>query len=105
MKTRDLLIGLAAALLLALVISPFASSSPDGLERVAEDKGFLEKGEGPASLPAPIPDYAMPGIANAKLATSVAGVAGTLLVFGLGWGIGTLVVGRSRNKKSTQAGA
>jgi hypothetical protein len=42
-------IGLGISLLLALFISPFASSSPDGLEKVAETKGFAEKGGGVAS--------------------------------------------------------
>jgi cobalt/nickel transport protein len=40
-KAREILIGLSVALLLALVLSPFASASPDGLEMVAEQKGFL----------------------------------------------------------------
>ena len=105
MKTRDILIGLAAALLLAIAISPFASPSPDGLERVAEDKGFLEKGEGPAVLPSPIPDYAMPGITNEKLATSVAGVAGTLAVFGLAWGIGSIVTRRGKSGTTPPSGS
>jgi cobalt/nickel transport protein len=39
-------IGLGASLLVALFLSPFASSSPDGLEKVAETGGFKEKGEG-----------------------------------------------------------
>ena len=56
MKAREILIGLSAALLLALVLSPFASSSPDGLEKVAERQGFLAKGEGEPALKAPVPD-------------------------------------------------
>ena len=105
MTTRDILIGLAAALLLAIAVSPFASPSPDGLERVAEDKGFLEKGEGPSVVAAPIPDYAMPGIANEKLATSAAGVAGTLAVFGLAWGVGSLVCRRGGKAGPTPSGS
>ncbi len=79
--------GLALALALTL-ISPLASPHPDGLERVAEDIGFLE-----AAQDAPyeiIPDYVFPGISNEALATIVAGVAGTIVVFGLAVGLAAL---------------
>lgn len=91
MKPREILFGLAAALLLALVLSPFASPWPDGLEKVAADKGFLHKGEGKTVLAAPIPDYAWPGIKSERLSTRVAGVVGTLAVFGIAWGAAALL--------------
>ncbi|MBI5555586.1 MAG: PDGLE domain-containing protein [Elusimicrobia bacterium] len=91
MNKKDILIGLGLALLVALVLSPFASSKPDGLERVAEDTGFLEKGEVQPILPSPIPDYTFPGSHNEKVATAVAGIAGTLVVFGLGYGLARLL--------------
>lgn len=75
------------AMLAAAVLSPWASALPDGLEKVAIDKGFIHKGEGAAIGPALIPDYVFPGIANQTLATSVAGVLGTLMVFGLAYKI------------------
>ncbi len=71
-------------LLLALVVtlfSPLASPHPDGLERVAEDKGFLDRAR--EAYYHIIPDYVFPGIANEKAATIVAGIVGTLLVFGV----------------------
>ena len=78
--------GLGVSLGLAAVFSPFASSSPDGLEKVAEDKGFLEKGEGePAWKHSPAPEYAVPGLASERIATGAAGFAGTALVFAAGW--------------------
>ena len=56
------ILALAVAIGLATAASPFASSSPDGLERVAEDKGFLERGHlGTVQDRAPVPDYAAPG--------------------------------------------
>jgi cobalt/nickel transport protein len=91
MKRRDIIIGLIIALFLAGIISMFASSSPDGLEKVAENLGFLEKGEGEPAIKSPAPDYALPGLKNEKLATSIAGIAGTLVVFGLGYGIAFLL--------------
>ena len=91
------LAGLLVSLILATLISPFASSSPDGLEKVALDKRFLVRSEGKTvwklSL---IADYLMPGIKNEAFATGLAGLAGTLLVFGTALGIGRLISKRSR---------
>jgi len=80
--------GLLIALALAL-LSPVASPHPDGLERVAEEKGFLDAARGP--LYELIPDYLFPGIADEGVATIVAGVMGTLLLFGLGYGLAYLL--------------
>ena len=71
--------GLLVALALA-VMAPLASVNPDGLEKVAEQLGFLENAQGP--LYNIIPDYVFPGISNQALATIAAGILGTLIVFG-----------------------
>jgi len=86
-----ILILLGVAVLAAVFFSPFASTKPDGLERVAEDKGFLERGEGPQAINSPIPDYVMPGIKNEKLATSLAGLVGMIIVGVLIFGVGTIL--------------
>jgi hypothetical protein len=78
------ILALALAIGLATAASPFASSHPDGLEKVATDKGFLDTG---ASHSGPIGDYAFPGVQNERVATGLAGFAGTLIVFGLAYGI------------------
>jgi cobalt/nickel transport protein len=91
MKKRDVIIGLVVAVFLAGIISMFASSHPDGLEKVAENLGFLEKGEGEPAIKSPVPDYEWPGLKNEKLATSIAGIAGTLVVFGLGYGLAAIL--------------
>lgn len=91
MGKKEIFLGLAAAVFLAVLISPFASPHPDGLEKVAWNKGFLEKGEVKPALVSPVPDYAWPGIKNEKAATSLAGVMGTLLVFGLGYSVAILL--------------
>jgi cobalt/nickel transport system permease protein len=70
--------GLLLAVVLA-ILSPLASAYPDGLEWVAEQKGFLDIAQGP--LYEIIPDYVMPGLANEALATIVAGLIGALIVF------------------------
>ena len=49
------------------------------LEKVAEDKKFLSKGQ--EKWKAPLPDYTLPGIKHEGLSTSAAGVIGTLITF------------------------
>ncbi|MCX7707810.1 MAG: energy-coupling factor ABC transporter permease [Anaerolineae bacterium] len=78
----------AVGLLIALgltVLAPLASAHPDGLEWVAEQRGFLDLAQG--AVYEIIPDYVFPGIANEALATIVAGILGTLLVFGVTLGL------------------
>lgn len=71
--------GLVIAAILA-VISPLASANPDGLEWVAEEKGFIEAAQGP--LYNIIPDYVLPGISNEAVATILAGLVGIIIVAG-----------------------
>lgn len=78
-------LALAVAVGLATAVSPHASSAPDGLERVAGDKGFLDKGT--LHEDSSMPGYAFPGIADQRVATGVAGFAGSLGVFALGYGL------------------
>ena len=89
--------GLGISLLLALFLSPFASSSPEGLEKVAKMEGFTERGESWKFWKhAPLPDYANPWIKNRKVSTALSGLVGTLAIFLLAVGIGKLL------KKSPQ---
>jgi cobalt/nickel transport system permease protein len=80
--------GLAIALAVTVFLAPFASAHPDGLEYVGAKIGFL-RGKAPALVSAPIPDYelAILGPRHVKLATALAGVVGTLVVFGVGLGM------------------
>lgn len=78
---------------IAVFLSPFASSSPDGLELVAKDLGFIEKGEKQV-INSPVPDYAIPGIKSEGLGTALAGAAGTLLTFGAVYAFGRSVARR-----------
>ena len=69
----------------ARVVSPLASKHPDGLMKVAEQYGFISSAHGPTfSL---VPHYLFPGVSNTALATILAAVLGTLIVFGVAiWG-------------------
>jgi hypothetical protein len=90
-------LALAVAVALGTAFSPFASSSPDGLEKVAEEKGFLDEGRlAPVQESSPVPDYAFPGIDDPRLATAAAGFVGTLGVFLLGAGAIAVVRRRPR---------
>ncbi len=94
-------IGLGISLLLALFLSPFASPSPDGLEKVAEMKGFSEKGESCKLWKfAPLPDYVIPWIKNEKVSTALSGLIGTLSIFFIVLGIGRIMK-KSPKKSST----
>lgn len=90
------LTGLGTSLFLAGVISPFASQNPDGLDRVSQDHGFDTKAqENPPSHQLPFyaifDEYALRGVPE-TIATPLAGLVGTLVVFGLSWGMGKLLV-------------
>jgi len=95
MKSKWWLVALGVCLLVA-ILSPLASSSPDGLERIAEDKGFLGlAGESPFQI---IADYVFPGIQNEALATITAGIIGTLLLFGIAYGLAAVLAYSRRHK-------
>jgi cobalt/nickel transport system permease protein len=88
-----------AGVIIALVVvlfSPFASGDPDGLERVAEDLGFIQQG---ASAPYEIlPDYTIPLLGTTSLSTIVAGVVGALIVAGI-----TIAIGRMLRNPAASA--
>ena len=75
------LVGVAAALIIAMFVSVFASSFPDGLEKVAENLGFIDKTEeiAPEGIFL-IPDYAVSSVENELWQTSLAGLSGVLII-------------------------
>lgn len=95
--------GLGIALLIGVFLSPFASSDPDGLDRVSQDQGFENKAvEDPLAHKLPFyqifDEYAMRGVPE-QIATPMAGLLGTLATFGIAWGAGKLLVqGRTETR-------
>jgi hypothetical protein len=85
--------GLLVALLLAGVASYYASSSPDGLNRVAADQGISRTQQGHQTAGGPLAGYRAKGVENDRLSGLVAGVAGALVVLTLFGGL-TLVLRR-----------
>jgi PDGLE domain len=96
-RARWLLLGgVVIALILAGIVSFYASSSPDGLERVATDKGFGEEADDHALADSPLADYDTEGVDNERSSVGVAGVAGTLIVLVIAGGVAYGIRRRSR---------
>ncbi|MFE7729554.1 energy-coupling factor ABC transporter permease [Streptomyces anthocyanicus] len=68
--------GLVASLVLAGFVSFYASADPDGLEKVASDKGIDEKAKEHANADSPLADYGVEDITNARVSGGLAGVIG-----------------------------
>ena len=82
-----LVVGLAVATLLAGVLSYYASSHPDGLERVAEQAGFADTAEESATADGPLADYRVKGVEDDRAAGGLAGVIGAAAVLALSLGL------------------
>ena len=81
MSTRAVIIaGAAIAMFLAGIASYYASSSPDGLEKVGGDLGFTESATTSAAEGSALAGYAVSGIDNARISGGLAGIAGVLVV-------------------------
>jgi cobalt/nickel transport system permease protein len=79
--------------LAVVLLSPLASANPDGLERVAEDLGFLSRGQ---SAPYEIlPDYTVPFLGATPFSTILAGAIGVVVVLIL-----AVLAGRTLQRKS-----
>lgn len=94
--------GLAVSVVLVVLVAPWASSWPDGLEKVAEQLGFAERATTTAW--APIPDYEWPGVRWSALAMAMAGLVGTAVVLGLAMWLGRALA-RTRDRKPDAEGA
>jgi cobalt/nickel transport system permease protein len=88
---------LGVCVVLAGLVSSFASANPDGLEYVAEQLGFIETAEDSAVASSPFSDYAVVGIDNPVLATGLAGVLGVLVALGIG-----LLIARTVRSRAAQ---
>lgn len=88
LPTRLVLAGLlVATLLVAGVVSYYASSDPDGLNRVAQDEGFASTESGHATADSPLADYTVAGVDDERLSGGLAGVAGVAVVLLLTGGL------------------
>lgn len=79
-----LVAGLLIGLALAVFLSPFASGSPDGLEKVAEEEGFADTATDHQFGDSPLADYSVDGVDEGNVSTGASGLIGVLLTFGVG---------------------
>jgi cobalt/nickel transport system permease protein len=78
---RGWVIAGAVISLIVVLLSPLASASPDGLERVAINIGFIEAGaDAPYEI---LPDYTIPLLGETGFSTILAGAIGALIVAGI----------------------
>jgi hypothetical protein len=88
--------GVILILALLVLVVPFASTLPDGLEKVAETLGFQYRANVQYQFAAPLKDYAFPLTMSPALASITAGLAGALIVFGLSLILVRLLVPRQK---------
>ncbi|BAT52233.1 Cobalaminbiosynthesis CbiM protein [Nostoc sp. NIES-3756] len=87
---RGWLVPVVSIVLVAGIFSLAASAWPDGLERVAEDLGFIKLGEQVRiAVPTPLADYEIPGLG--AIGTSIAGLVGSAVCFAIAFGIAKVV--------------
>ncbi len=92
---------LLISLILAGVVSFYASGNPDGLTRVAADKGLDEREKSSATADSPLADYAVKDIDNPRLSGGLAGVLGVSIVLVLAGGVAYAV--RRRTPEADKA--
>ncbi|MCO5200974.1 MAG: PDGLE domain-containing protein [Chloroflexi bacterium] len=98
-RYRWAIAGLLITVLVVIILAPLASSDPDGLDRVSEDKGFAEQGKDhPYSF---LPDYSVPGIDDDRATVIVSGLIGVAIVFVLTMAFGAYVRQQSRRSNQT----
>jgi cobalt/nickel transport system permease protein len=87
---RGWLVPVVSIFLIAGVLSLFASAWPDGLEKVAENVGFIDLAEKVrVQVPTPLADYAIEGLG--PIGTSIAGLLGSAVCFAVAFGIAQVV--------------
>ena len=88
---RLLIVGGLLAVLLAGVVSLYASAQPDGLNRVAEDQGIAASQRDSVAAGSVFADYSVSGLGDGRAGGAVAGLAGVAVTAVLGFGFFHLV--------------
>ncbi|WP_071188596.1 energy-coupling factor ABC transporter permease [Trichormus sp. NMC-1] len=89
-KFKGLLVPIVSIILVAGVLSLFASAWPDGLEKVAENLGFINLAEEVrVEVPTPFADYGIEGLE--QIGTSIAGLIGAAICFAVAFGIAKVI--------------
>jgi cobalt/nickel transport protein len=94
---KFIVMGVLVSALLAGGASFYASSNPDGLEKVAEDIGFIDTAKDNANSDTTLADYGVKGIENERLSVGVSGLIGVVATGAISGGLFLLL----RRKKPT----
>ena len=87
MKNPLVVTGLVVSLVLAGGVSYYASSHPDGLEKVAGDIGFLDSAKESAVEDGPLAGYGVAGVKNERISGGLAGVIGVASTAAVSFGL------------------
>ena len=87
MKNPLVFTGLVVSLVLAGGVSYYASSQPDGLEKVAGDIGFLDSAKESAVEEGPLAGYGVAGVENERISGGLAGVIGVASTAAISFGL------------------
>ena len=87
MKNPLVVTGLVVSLVLAGGVSYYASSHPDGLEKVAGDIGFLDSAKESAVEDGPLAGYGVAGVENERISGGLAGVIGVASTAAVSFGL------------------
>lgn len=93
-------IGLLVTLLLAGVVSYYASSRPDGFDRVAIDQGLDRDEQDHQLKSSPLADYATKGVEDKRLSGGIAGVAGVAITLVLSGGLAFALRRRTHDERT-----
>lgn len=99
------LAGLLVALILAGVVSFYASSDPDGLSKVSEDEGFAQSEKEHKLGDSPLAGYSTKDVDNDRLSGGMAGAIGVGATFVIAGGVTLLVRRRSRSEAAADSDA
>jgi hypothetical protein len=80
-------VGMLLSAVVAAVVSFYASSQPDGLERVVRDTGFAESAAESANADSPLAGYGIEGVENARASAAGAGLVGVAVTAAVGFGL------------------
>jgi len=86
-KNPLIVTGLVVSLVLAGGVSYYASSHPDGLEKVAGDIGFLDSAKESAVEEGPLAGYGVAGVENERISGGLAGVIGVASTAAVSFGL------------------
>ena len=87
MKNPLVVTGLVLSLVLAGGVSYYASSHPDGLEKVAGDIGFLDSAKESAVEDSPLAGYGVAGVDNERISGGLAGIIGVASTAAVSFGL------------------